>query len=362
MTEVNGAAQLPARLQRVLAPPLGISTADIVVDNLRPVTHSPSRTTWKFDAVTRDRRHPLILQILQPGQEINFELQARAQVAAAALGVPVPRIVTGNDSPEALGQPFLITEMVRGEADHRGIVAQLDKSDGQAGRAGLLQQCARALAGIHQISAHTDKPQRQYRLALCRNRLDAPGITSATFEWAFRWLTTHQPPPAPGVFVHGDYRMGNLLVDGTNLTAVLDWEWLHVGEANEDLAWFCTRAWRFGAPASLGAGGLGSIESFLSSYQQDSGTTVDLVGFHWWRVMATLFCGILRRHLVQSWLSREERLLALALLGRQICEIEWDLLNLLDQRPLSDLGDLGAPPPQAPDRFVSSPGWKDLLA
>jgi aminoglycoside phosphotransferase (APT) family kinase protein len=358
VTEVNGAERLPDRLRPVLGPPLGVASADLAVDNLRRVTHSPSRTTWKFDAVTRDRRHPLILQILEPGQEVNFELQAGAQQAAAELGVPVPRIVAGNDSPEALGQPFLITEMVKGRAGHSDIVAQLDRADGQAGRAALLRQCARALAGIHRIGARTDKPQRPYRLALCRNRLDAPGITSATFEWAYRWLTTHEPPPSPEVLAHGDYRMGNLLVDGTTLTAVLDWEWVHVSEANEDLAWFCTRAWRFGAPASLGAGGLGSIESFLDIYQQASGTTVDPVGFHWWRVMATLFCGILRRHLAQSWLTRQDPLLQLSLLGRQICEIEWDLLNLLDQQPPDDLG---APPPQAPYRSVSPPGWKDLL-
>ena len=35
----------------------------------------------------------------------------------------------------------------------------------------------------------------------------------------------------------------------------------------EDLAWFCIRAWRFGAPRELGAGGLGSIEDFLAAYE-----------------------------------------------------------------------------------------------
>ena len=51
------------------------------------------------------------------------------------------------------------------------------------------------------------------------------------------------------MLVHGDFRMGNLIVDDDGLAAVLDWELVHIGEVYEDLAWFCIRAWRFGAPA-----------------------------------------------------------------------------------------------------------------
>ena len=82
-----------------------------------------------------------------------------------------------------------------------------------------------------------------------RDRLDIMGDTTATFEWAFRWLAANRPAPSPPRLVHGDFRMGNLIVDGSDLAAVLDWELVHVGEAYEDLAWFCIRAWRFGAPA-----------------------------------------------------------------------------------------------------------------
>jgi aminoglycoside phosphotransferase (APT) family kinase protein len=88
------------------------------------------------------------------------------------------------------------------------------------------------------------------------------GDTTATFEWAFRWLELNRPPPTDLVLVHGDFRMGNLIIDvgrgnaeSASLAAVLDWELTHTGQAVEDLAWFCIRAWRFGAPSELGAGG-----------------------------------------------------------------------------------------------------------
>ncbi len=48
-----------------------------------------------------------------------------------------------------------------------------------------------------------------------------------------------QSDPPGGVVVHGDYGPNNVLVDPGTLaiTAVLDWEWAHPGDAVEDLAW-----------------------------------------------------------------------------------------------------------------------------
>jgi aminoglycoside phosphotransferase (APT) family kinase protein len=86
--------------------------------------------------------------------------------------------------------------------------------------------------------------------------------------------------------------MGNLIIDTdaspTRLAAVLDWELTHAGEVYEDLAWFCIRAWRFGAPLALGAGGLGSIEDFLRAYEEAAGTALDRTAMHWWLILSTL--------------------------------------------------------------------------
>jgi len=154
--------------------------------------------------------------------------------------------------------------------------------------------------------------------------------TTATFEWAFRWLAANRPAPSPSRLVHGDYRMGNLIVRGGELASVLDWELVHVGEIYEDLAWFCIRAWRFGEPQSRGAGGLGSIERFLSAYERASGTTVDRVGMRWWLIRATLCWGIICRYQAERHLSGQTRSVELAAIGRRVCETEWDLLDLLE--------------------------------
>ncbi len=125
--------------------------------------------------------------------------------------------------------------------------------------------------------------------------------------------------------------MGNLIVDGSGLAAVLDWELVHIGEVYEDLAWFCIRAWRFGAPLGLAAGGLGSIEDFLHGYEKAGGATVDRAAFHWWLVQATLRWGIICRYQAERHLSGQAPSVELATIGRRVCETEWDLLNLLDK-------------------------------
>ena len=166
-----------------------------------------------------------------------------------------------------------------------------------------------------------------------RGHLDEMGDTTATFEWAFRWLGAHRPPPSPPRMVHGDFRMGNLIVDETGLAAVLDWELVHIGEVSEDLAWFCIRAWRFGAPERLGAGGLGSIQTFLSAYEVASGTTVDREAFRWWLTLATLRWGVICRFQAERHLSGQTPSVELAAIGRRVSETEWDVLDLLDGGP-----------------------------
>ncbi len=323
---------LARKLPEVLAPVLGADAADVTIVNLRVLTGGASRTTWAFDAVTGEGRQSLILRIGPPDDvHAGMELEARAQAAAAAAGAPVPHILVADDSPAALGNPFLICDEIKGETIVRRIQRQLDAAGGQAARAGLLRQCAQALAAIHRADPHIPGLAHEDQLVHWRERLDAMGDTTATFEWAFRWLAAHRPQPSAEVLVHGDYRMGNLIVDGSDLAAVLDWELVHLGEAYDDLAWFCIRAWRFGAPASLGAGGLGSIESFLRAYEQASATTVDRVAFHWWLVLATLRWGVICRYQAERHLSGQFRSVELAAIGRRVCETEWDLLDLLEE-------------------------------
>ncbi|MDF3338616.1 phosphotransferase family protein [Mycolicibacterium septicum] len=322
---MSEAALLVPRLVDVLTPVLGDQLA---VENLRELTGGASRTTWSFDAVTDSARRPLILRTGAPDEiHAGMELEAGAQRAAALAGAPVPHVLVADNSVGALGDPFLICDFIGGETIVRRIQRRLD----DAGRARLLTQCAQALAAIHRASPPAlPGLVEQDQLSQWREQLDEMGDTTATFEWAFRWLAANRPPASPLRLVHGDFRMGNVIVDDSGLAAVLDWELVHLGEVYEDLTWFCIRAWRFGAPAALGAGGLGSIESFLNTYEEAGGATLDRSAIRWWLVLATLRWGVICRYQAERHLSGQTRSVELATIGRRVCETEWDLLSLLD--------------------------------
>jgi len=310
------------RLAEVLAPVLG----EVRIENLTALTGGASRTTWAFDAVGAQRQ-ALILRTGPPDDlHAGMELEASVQQRAAAAGAPVPQIVTADDSPAALGNPYLICNAIAGET----IVRRIHRSLDDAGRERLLRQCAQALAAIHRADPDGMGLQQSEPLSEWRDRLDQMSDTTATFEWAFRWLAANRPSQTPPRLVHGDFRMGNLIVDPDGLAAVLDWELVHIGEVYEDLAWFCIRAWRFGAPQALGAGGLGSVESFLAAYEEAAGVTVDRDAFRWHLTVATLRWGVICRFQAERHLSGQTPSVELAAIGRRVSETEWDVLDLLE--------------------------------
>ncbi|MGB3482352.1 MAG: phosphotransferase family protein [Mycobacterium sp.] len=322
-------AELSSALSAVLRPVLGTA---VTITDLQVLTGGASRTTWSFTAVTESADRQLILRAGAPDDvHAGMELEARVQALAAIAGAPVPQILAAEDSPAALGSPFLICNAIAGETIVRRIQRGLD----DAGRAQLLRQCAAALAAIHRADPTEAGLHPQDPVLLWRERLDKIGYTTATFEWAFRWLEQRRAdlPLLTPTLVHGDFRMGNLIVDvdgGTGLAAVLDWELVHSGQRYEDLAWFCVRAWRFGAPRELAAGGLGRIEEFLTAYENASDTVIDRGAFRWWLVAATLQWGVICCHQAHRHLSGQTSSVELATVGRRVCETEWDLLDLLD--------------------------------
>lgn len=319
--------ELAPALTAVLQPSLGAVT----VSGLRVLTGGASRATWAFTAATDTGPRELILRIGPPDEiHAGMELEAAALTRAAATGAPVPHVLVARDSAGALGNPFLVCDFVGGETIVRRIHRALD----DASRADLLGQCATALAAIHRADPTGIGLGAFDQLDECHRQLDQMADTTATFEWTFRWLAAHRPDPSPKVLVHGDFRMGNLIVDVADhparLTAVLDWELTHSGEVYEDLAWFCIRAWRFGAPPTRGAGGVGGVEDFLRAYEDASGTAVDRSAMHWWMVLSTLHWGVICRYQAERHLSGQTRSVELAAIGRRVCETEFDLLTLME--------------------------------
>lgn len=316
---------LAAALGHELVPVMG---AEVRIDELRRLTGGASRETWSFDALTSIGRTPLVLRRDVPDRhpQRGFSHEHAAITSAARAGVCVPRVVAAGDGTSALGAPFLIMERLEGETlGHRIVRAEsLSRA-----RSRLIGQCADALAGIHALTPPPGVPTGADPVDDLAARLRAVGIAAPVFEVALRWLDDNRPEPAAESLVHGDFRIGNLIVDESGLRGVLDWELTHAGDPMEDLGWLCVRSWRFGN--QLEAGGVGTRGELFAAYERASGTTVSGERVFWWELHGTLRWGIACLEFAHRHLTGETRSVEMAAIGRRAVEQEYDVLCLLEE-------------------------------
>lgn len=298
------------------------------VEDVRRLSGGASRETWSVDVVGSEGTRELILQRARPGAVPtgpDMRTEARLLRAARRAGVPVPTVVDEGEGTGTVGAPYLVVERVSGETIPRRILR--DEVHRRA-REALVPDAARALAAIHRI------PEEEVpglaapdQVAQFRELLDILGEPHPAFELAFRWLQANQLTDRPRTVVHGDFRLGNLLVGDGELRAVLDWELAHAGDPMEDLGWLCVRAWRFGGTGPVA--GLAAYATLFDAYEAAGGAAVDPDVVRWWEIMGTLKWGIMCIIQAQSHLSGVSRSVELATIGRRTCENEYDLLTLL---------------------------------
>jgi hypothetical protein len=88
-------------------------------------------------------------------------------------------------------------------------------------------------------------------------------------------------------------------------------------------------AWRFGRP-DRPAAGLGTREQLLAAYERHAGTAIEEATLAWWELFGTLRWGVICVMQAFVHLSGDTRSIEHAVIGRRACEVEWDLLGLLD--------------------------------
>jgi aminoglycoside phosphotransferase (APT) family kinase protein len=326
-----------------LAAALGARLGGTVHD-LHRLSGGASRVTSSFDLGTADgETRALILQMDRsggaPGQA-KAHLEQALLHAARDAGVPVPAVVAAPDfgaldGDDALGGAWLVVERLAGETIPRKI---LRDPEYDAARYALAAQCGHALAAIHTIDPRSIgglPPSDPLRDPL--PLLDALGEVRPALELGVRWLAAYRPEPGPTVTVHGDFRMGNLLVGPDGLRGVLDWELAHAGDPAEDIGWLCAPAWRFGGPGEVG--GFGAVPDLLAAYEDAGGAPVAPTCVHWWQVYATVKWAAICALQASAHLSGVTRSVELAAIGRRVCESEWDLFVLLGITPPADLAE-----------------------
>jgi aminoglycoside phosphotransferase (APT) family kinase protein len=283
-----------------------------------------SRETWSF--VGGGRRY--ILQQQRTGSPRDMHVEVSVLEAAHRAGVPVPEVVTssrGLTGPNPLGEPFMVVEAVEGETIARKILR--DGLYGEA-RSLLATQMGHAMGRLH-LMDHTglEGLDTDDQIDLYKVRLDESGQSQPAFEIAFRWLEQNRPDPQPACLVHGDFRLGNLIVGPEGLRSVLDWELAHVGDPIEDLGWACVRAWRFGSDKPVA--GVGGYQQLLDAYAETTGRAVSVETLRWWELLGTVKWGIMCISQAAYHLNHLSRSHELAAIGRRVCENEYDALLMI---------------------------------
>jgi aminoglycoside phosphotransferase (APT) family kinase protein len=241
-----------------------------------------------------------------PDYDLGLQQRCMALVAERT-AVPVPSCPWLEPDPSWLGAPFLVMGRVDGVAPAdvppytmTGWMQDL----GTAGRAVLQRRVIETMAALHAVDAESadlsflDRPQhgaspldqhlgyQRWYFDWARGDVDYPLV-----ERAFAWLHDHRPAvDGPTVLNWGDARIGNVLFDGTEPVAVLDWEMAACGPPEIDVAWvvwmhrfFQDIAVRYGSP---GLPGFLEHADVVRTYEAASGRT--LGDFRWFEVFAAL--------------------------------------------------------------------------
>ena len=298
------------------------------VASLRRLSGGASRVTSAFDLETARGRgpgaDPAAGEGGGPAPRPDIRMEAGLLRAARRVGVPVPDVVAAGGAAGSRPDGW--------------------SSNGSKGRpspdescgTGDLPPCGRPWPTRRPGLSPPSTPSIRRRSPGCR-----PPILSATpLEFLDGLHEVATGPRARGpvaghdgrpgtrrVVVHGDFRMGNFLVDPTGLRAVLDWELAHLGDPAEDIGWLCARAWRFGGPGRVG--GFGDLDGFLAAYAAAGGTDGGcrpdpVVGGVRHRQMGG---GLPAAGVDPPEWGHPVR--GAGRLGRRVCESEWDLLALM---------------------------------
>jgi aminoglycoside phosphotransferase (APT) family kinase protein len=171
---------------------------------------------------------------------------AREYTYLAALGdtdVPVPEVLGFCEDTNVIGAPFYVMRRLHGLVPHApDVLAHLSTREARAGGEDFI----RVLKAIHAVdidavglgdaakrSGYLERQVVRWTDQWHRAKDDDDPIIDALSDK----LGAAVPASGPTTIVHGDYRLGNVMFDGTRVIGVLDWEMATLGDPLADLGY-----------------------------------------------------------------------------------------------------------------------------
>jgi aminoglycoside phosphotransferase (APT) family kinase protein len=258
-----------------------------------------SQENWAFDALTGATHGqvstPLLLR-REPERGV-VETDRRAEFALLRVlsktDLPVAGVHAYDDG-RFMGRPSMIVSRLSGRA-HRGALKDADPLGlGEETRCRIARMLPMLLSGIHCVDVEglgvvdilphpTNNPARR-ELEHWVAELDAVQLEPhPALRAVIGWLERHLPDPPERVsLVHGDFRPANVLIDGDRISAILDWELAHLGDAHDDLGWYTNSIYR-GEHFLRDRWG---VDDFLRTWSAATGLTLEPERLHFWQVMS----------------------------------------------------------------------------
>lgn len=281
-----------------------------------------SKEAWAVDA----RGEKLLVRRAAVGvihkHTLSLEHEFAVLEAAYEAGVKVPRPI--RYIPDLDGREAFVMERLEGETIGRRIVRM------EGVPPSLPAEMAEELAKIHAIPRERLPFLEEARVERMVGEFDEVGEARPAIELGLWWLREHRPPPRDPVVVHGDFRIGNLVVDERGLVGVLDWEFVHLDDPVRDLAFALVRAWRFGVPQKR-LGGIGDVGPYLERYNELTGRDVSAAELGYWELAGNVGWAIGCLTQMQRHLGGQDRSVELATLGRLGAEVEYEIVHLLER-------------------------------
>jgi aminoglycoside phosphotransferase (APT) family kinase protein len=241
---------LGSRLETFLTARVPEAT-DIRIDDLTPVSGGNARKAYRFDFIQDDHPAMPCIMLMQAGAgqlESDLTTEFRVIEALNDTDVPSPRALWLDADGKELGSPTVIMERVRGVTDILALRAPEPASRNRAVALAFAEAGAKLHAvdvtGLDFLGAPTRENAAAIQVSLwkaqfLKHRMEPhPAIA-----FAFQWLKANAPAAERISLVHGDFRLGNFLYEGEEITALLDWEMAHLGDPVEDIAWAYRSLW-----------------------------------------------------------------------------------------------------------------------
>lgn len=252
--------------------------------------------------------------------------------AAHDAGACVPEPIAVSRDVSLVGAPFMIVGQLGGYAQGRDMVR--DPTVEEKGEK-LAEALGRELAKIHSVrppgqdldflKLPEGSPARVY-VEEMRSSLDTISEPRPALEYVLTWLERNAPEADDIVLCHGDFRTGNFMAEGGDLTGILDWEFCHWGDRHMDIGWFCARCWRFGADERE-AGGIGSREALYRGYNAHSDKAIDAGIIPYWEILAATRWAVVALLQGERHISGGEPSIELLLTGIMAPQMEHDALR-----------------------------------